>query len=306
MKKQINIYLALLFSFFIFLSADCLFAQKIPVMVSILPQKYFVKQIGKDLVEVKAMVNPGSNPATYEPSPQKMVTLSASKIYFSIGVPFEKAWLKRFKSANPEMDIIATQKGIDKKPIFSHSHFIKQNPEHDFQKGHNHKNGHTVLDPHIWLDPDLVKIQAQNIQQGLSRIDPEHKQIYKKNLQSFIKRLDQLDRKLQEIFSAIPANRRRFMVFHPSWGYFAQAYELTQIAIEVEGKKPSPKELMQLTAYARKNDIRVIFIQPQFSQKSARTIARQINAQVATLDPLAPDWEENLLKAARTFQKYLN
>ena len=116
--------LAMVLTIFFILSTVWADAQKLPVMVSILPQKYFVQQVGKELVEVKVMVSPGSNPATYEPSPQKMVALSKSELYFSIGVPFEKAWLERFKSANPDISIIPTQSGINKKPISAHSSFM--------------------------------------------------------------------------------------------------------------------------------------------------------------------------------------
>jgi zinc transport system substrate-binding protein len=294
----------MLLTIFFILSTVWADAQKLPVMVSILPQKYFVQQVGKELVEVKVMVSPGSNPATYEPSPQKMVALSKSELYFSIGVPFEKAWLERFKSANPGISIIPTQSGINKKPISAHSSFMGE--EQKAKSEHKKPKKHAVQDPHIWLDPDLVKIQAQNILKGLIKKDPRHTEDYKENYQSFIRQLDDLDNRLKEIFSSIPADKRRFMVFHPSWGYFASAYGLTQIAIEVKGKEPSPKELMHLITFARQKDIQVIFIQPQFSQKSARAIARQLKAKVLTLDPLAPNWKDNLLKVAETFENILH
>jgi zinc transport system substrate-binding protein len=92
------------------------------------------------------------------------------------------------------------------------------------------------------------------------------------------------------------------MVFHPSWGYFARAYGLEQIPIEVEGKEPKPAELKDLIDYAKKRDIKVIFVQPQFSRQAAQTIARSIGGQIAFLDPLAPDWPRNLREAANKFK----
>jgi len=93
------------------------------------------------------------------------------------------------------------------------------------------------------------------------------------------------------------------MVYHPSWGYFARTYGLNQIPIELEGKEPSPKELTQLIKLAKKNSVQAIFIQPQFSQKSARALAQSIGAEVLTANPLAEDWAENLRRTAEAFIK---
>jgi len=87
---------------------------KVDVVVSILPQKTFVKKIAGDLVDVTVMVAPGSSPATYEPKPSQMKKITKAQIYFSIGVPFEKAWLPRFKAQNPSIKLIDTAKGIKK------------------------------------------------------------------------------------------------------------------------------------------------------------------------------------------------
>jgi zinc transport system substrate-binding protein len=97
----------------------------------------------------------------------------------------------------------------------------------------------------------------------------------------------------------------RFMVFHPAWGYFAQAYGLRQVPIEVEGKAPKPAQLMALIDHARESGIRVVFVQPQFSTKSAALIAQEIGGQVAFADPLAEDWPQNLRQVAEKFRAAL-
>jgi len=88
------------------------------------------------------------------------------------------------------------------------------------------------------------------------------------------------------------------MVFHPSWGYFAKRYELEQISIEIEGKEPKPNELVELIEEAKKHDIKIIFVSPQFSQKSAEAISKNIGANVVAIDPLSDNWNENLQKVA--------
>ena len=95
------------------------------------------------------------------------------------------------------------------------------------------------------------------------------------------------------------------MVFHPSWGYFAHSYGLEQIAVEVEGKSPKPTHLKELIDLAADLHISVIFAQPQFSQKSADMIAREIGGEVILIDPLAEDWFANMTQVADSLTRAL-
>lgn len=262
------------------------------VFVSILPQKYFVEQIGKDLVDIEVMVMPGANPATYEPKPAQMTHIANASAYFAIGVPFEKVWLKRISSANPKMPVIRTDHGIAKIPIAAHLHpGDKTDPgtPSPHSMDHPHSSG---LDPHIWLSPPLVMLQARTILTALQEIDPIHQGVYEANYKAFIMDILDLDANLRKSF--IDRQGLTFMVFHPSWGYFAQSYGLKQLPIEIEGKEPKPAQLAELIQHARKENIRVVFVQPQFSTKTADQIAKAINGQVIVTDPLAFDWPKNL------------
>jgi len=288
----------------------CLAADKLSVFVSIVPQKYFVQQIGKDLVAVQAMVLPGSSPATYEPKPQQMADLSTANVYFAIGVPFENAWLKKIADPNPNMRVIHTDLGIEKRAMKAHHH------QHDDQAEKHHEgehhgeaahdedqHQHAGLDPHIWLSPPLVKIQARNILDALQEVDPAHRRVYEANFNEFAARIDQLDADLKQTFAG--KKGLQFMVFHPAWGYFAHAYGLRQVPIEIEGKDPKPAQLKELIQHARENGIKVVFVQPQFSTKSAELIAREIGGQVAFANPLAEDWMANLREVADKFESAL-
>ena len=264
-------------------------AETLQIAVSIQPQAYFVQKIGGDFVSVTVLVPPGANPATYEPKPTQMVSVSASKVYFAIGVPFEQAWLPKFSSVNPSLTIIYTDAGIEKIPMHSvHHHGVS---------GHRMKDrGGAMLDPHIWLSPPLVKIQAEHILNGLKQSDPIHAKRYETNFFQFSEEIDRLDADLRRLFSDL--GQVRFLVFHPSWGYFAETYGLEQIPIEFEGKAPKPAVLQALIKAARSSDIKVVFVQPQFSTRSAETIAAAIGGKVMIADPLAADWEENLRRQA--------
>ncbi len=270
------------------------------VFVSILPQRYFVKQIGRELVDVHVMVEPGASPATYEPKPGQMVGLSKARIYFAIGVPFENAWLKRIAAANPQMRIVHLDHGIRKIPMVIHYHFDKKV---DHSKEGEEQNEYGASDPHIWLSPPLVKVQARTILNSLQEIDPIHQTEYQANYDQFILKIDHLDAQLKTIFAG--KQGLRFMVFHPAWGYFAAAYGLEQAPIEIEGKAPKPAQLKELIEHARESDIKVVFVQPQFSTKSARLIAGEIGGQIAFANPLAEDWLSNLREIAKKFEAAL-
>jgi zinc transport system substrate-binding protein len=268
------------------------------VAVSILPQKYFVKKIGGDRVHVSVMVLPGANPATYEPKPRQMVNLAKSDIYFAVGVPFEDHWLPKFAKANPKLKIVHTHKGIRKIPMKAGSH-RHHGAEHEVKA-----ISAGAKDPHIWLSPPLVMVQAKNILDGLIKADPASRKLYENNYDVFLSELQDLNLELKEVFQTTGKNAR-FMVYHPSWGYFAKTYGLEQIPIELEGKKPSPRKLLELIQAAQKEDIKVIFVQPQFSEKSAETIANAIGGKVVFADPLAKDWANNLLRVAEMFKSAL-
>jgi zinc transport system substrate-binding protein len=270
--------------------SDCFSASaKVQACVSILPQKYFVEQIGRDHVQVRVMVAPGASPATYEPKPQQMTALSHTAVYFAIGVPFEKAWLAKIAAANPALRIVHTDQGIAKIPMQSPALALPAS-DHDL---HGHAG---MLDPHIWLAPPLVKLQARHILNALCQIDPQQTPVYSANYKAFIQSLDQLHSELHNLFASHQG--LAFMVFHPSWGYFAQTYGLVQIPVEMEGKDPKPSQLVELIKFARHRKIDIIFVQPQFSSRSASAVAEAINGHLVIADPLAYDWAANLRRQA--------
>ncbi len=307
MKKEFGILkrgcMWRLFSVFFIFSMCCLptnsfgAPEKLQVVVSILPQKFFVEKIGGDKVNVSVMVAPGANPATYEPKPRQMAKLSMAKIYFAIGVPFERVWLKRFKDTNPGLSIILTQEGIKLLPM-------SRSLPSDRRAGPASTG---IMDPHIWLSPPLVMLQARNILDALVNAQPESMSYFQDRYASFINLVVSTDIKIMNIFN--PGHKRiqqdAFMVYHPCWGYFAKAYGLKQIPIEEEGKEPKPAHLVKLVRMARESNISAILIQPQYSQKSAVAIADSIGATLIPADPLAYEWDKNLLFVARKIKENL-
>ncbi len=265
-------------------------SKKMSVFVSILPQRFIVERIGGTHVDVSVMVQPGASPHSYEPRPSQMAALSRARLYFAIGVEFENAWLARLAKSNPSLAVIHTDQNIDKLEMTASGE--KEHPRHE-----SGEYGHEGADPHIWLSPTRVKQIAAVVAASLAGFDSRHASDYRENLARFTESVDSLRRDIDSILQSSPV--KSFMVFHPSWGYFADEFGLSQIPIETEGKEPSPRELTLIADTARALNITTVFVQPQMSQKTAGVLARQLGATITAADPLAYNWDENLRAVAR-------
>jgi zinc transport system substrate-binding protein len=264
---------------------------KLNVVVSIVPQRYFVERIGGDRVSVSVMVEAGANPATYEPKPEQLKALSSAAAYFSIGVPFEDAWLAKIATANQEMVMVDTIAGIERMPMAAHHHDEEE------------QDAEGAPDPHVWLSPELVKVQSRIIFEALIELDPTHEATYDANLDAFTADIDSLQAEIEAALSGL--EETKFMVFHPAWGYFARDFGLEQIPVEVGGQEPSAQEMAHLIEEAKEENIRVVFAQPEFSTQDAETIAQELDGEVLLISPLAPDWLENMRLVAQTFANVL-
>lgn len=248
--------------------------------VTILPQRQILKRIAGDRFDVDVIIPPGFNPATYSPAPGQIRRLSRTRIWFRIGrLPFELHWLPRIASANPALSIVDTSEGTD---------WITPK-----RKG---AGGGAGVDPHIWLSPRLAKIQAGHMAEALIRMDPENAEAYNEGYHALVREMDDLDARIRSILKNLTS--RNFLVFHPSWGYFARDYGLVQVAIEKEGKGPAPASLAETVTLARREGLRVVFVQRQFDTTAAEVVAREIGGRVVKLDPLAEDWFKNLEETA--------
>jgi len=272
-------------------------AAPVNVFVTVPPQKYFVERVGGERVKVSVLVPAGADPHTYEPKPATMVDLSRSAAWFAIGVSLEENLLPRLSQANPGLVIIHTEEGVQRiAPAAGYGAAAERLASGEAAG----TRGHEGVDPHIWLSPRLVKQQAENILQGLVRLDPAGEKVFRANARRFQAELDAMDRELKALFAG--ARGRSVLVFHPSWGYLASDYGFRQVAIEVEGKEPKGADLAAVVEMAKEKRVREIFVEPQFSSRSARAIADSIGAKLVKVDPLAANWADSLRKTARAFR----
>lgn len=264
-------------------------AEKISAFVSIPPLAFFVERIAGENAEVHVFVGPGQSPVTFEPTAKQMARLARSDVFFSVGVPFEEALLPRIRENMPDVEIVDTSAGISTRS-FSHERLI------DTAGGTEAAHVHHGPDPHVWLNPRHAQTLAGNVYQTLVRIDPARSGRYEQNYRELISELEHLDAELSELLA--PLKGTEIVVFHPAYGYFAEAYGLKQVAIEEGGVPPGSKHLAQLLEKARERGLKAIFVQPQFSRTTAETLAREIGAQIITIDPLSADYLVNLRELA--------
>jgi zinc transport system substrate-binding protein len=269
------------------------------VAVSILPQKIIVERIGGEFVDVRVLIKPGFSPATYDPTVEDISYISSADIYFRIGqIGFEKTHLQQLISSNPRLEIVDTSRDIQHRFLADHDH---EDEHEDHEEGSENAQS---LDPHVWLSPILVQQQASVIAQTLITLDPENTSTYQDNLADLHEELDELDRGLDAAFSTMRG--KMMLVYHPAFGYLADRYGFIQEYFEIEGKEPTIQQLQGVIEKAKSNDVRVIFVQKQFSAKSAHALAEEINGTVVMIDPLAPDYFNNMREIARIVSAELN
>ena len=272
---------------------------------SIAPQEFFVERVGGDLVSVKVLVGPGQSPHTFEPTPRQMADLAEVDIYFAIGLPFEDRLLGRVEELGSGIQVVDTSEGIPRRRVEDAHRHDEEDGSGDYSEG-AHSTDHAssahdgerggLPDPHTWLNPRLAKIQARNICGALKELVPEHAAAFETNLSRLLHDLDALDAELTDALG--PLAGESIYVFHPAFGYFTDAYGLRQVPIELGGMEPSARELVGLMDHATSEGVRVIFVQPQFSTRSARAIAEEIGGAVVPIDPLSADYMDNLRNIA--------
>ncbi|MDD4540231.1 MAG: zinc ABC transporter substrate-binding protein [Lentisphaeria bacterium] len=277
--------LRLLFLFQILVLGCVVAADPMVLFVSVVPQLEAVQRIGGDAVRVEALVPAGASPEYYQPDARRLVTLSRSRALLCIGAPLEKALLPKVRKNFPGVAVIDLRQGMALRQLT-----VGEVPEaeHDHADGHGHDHGHAAgePDPHVWLSVKNMICHAENVIAALCMLDPAGADGYRARGRAYSDELRQLDERLQRLLA--PLRGTAVMVFHPAFGYFLDAYGLEQLTVEHEGKEPGARQLAALLRLARAKRVRAIYVQPQFNERSARSLAQSLGVQVRAWDPL-PD-----------------
>lgn len=256
----------------IFILCSPFYAQ-MKVAVSIPPQAFFVKQIAQDLASVYVMVPDNRNPESYEPLMSQMRDIRDAVIYFGIGLDFEHQWKDRFLASSKSLDFVYPLGMLDT---------AKHGVHHD---------------SHVWISLRFVRDYARQIADVFASKDEDNRDVYSQNLEKFLVKVDELDRNLQSIFAG-PNAKKVFLVFHPAFEYLASEYGLKEIAIESENKELKIRHMQFINREIQRNNLKVIYKQPQFSDRQVSLLARHFNLKISELDPLKYNWLDNMLEMA--------
>ncbi|WP_274950218.1 metal ABC transporter solute-binding protein, Zn/Mn family [Bacteroides cutis] len=262
------------------------------ITVTIEPLRYLTEAIAGNQFSVVSMVPKGMSPETYDPTPQQLIDLAQSKAYFCIGyIGFEQTWTDKLTDNAPHLQFFDMSEGIGLIYDDAHSH----HQENGADEGHHHAGG---VEPHIWNSTVNAQIIAGNILKALCSLDKTNDSIYVGRYKALCQQIEQTDSLIRQTL-ATPGSDHAFMIYHPALSYFARDYGLHQIPIEAGGKEPSPAHLKALMNTCKNEKVRVIFVQPEFDRRNAEIIAKQTGTKVVDINPLAYDWETEMLNTAR-------
>ncbi|HPJ02944.1 MAG TPA: zinc ABC transporter substrate-binding protein [Candidatus Limiplasma sp.] len=261
------------------------------VAVGIVPEATFVEAVAGELADVVIMIPSGNSPANYQPTSKEMQALSDAAVYFTLQMPTEQAnILPKVKDFNPDIVIVDLREAVAAQyPL------LMMDEDEDHEEAHDETaedHDHTGVDPHLWLSPKRAIVMVQTIADQLSQRDPSNTDTYQSNATAYIAKLETLDTMIREQTAVL--GNQSFMIYHGAYGYFADDYGLTMIAIEIQGKQATAAELQQVIDAARENHITTVFYQAEFDDHQAATVAEEIGGTAAQVAPLSPDYIQSL------------
>lgn len=264
---------------------------KIKVYTSFYAMYDFTNKIGGDKIELVNMVPAGIEPHDWEPSPEDIINLENADVFIYNGAGME-SWVEKVLASIENKDLIVVEASNGLSLIEgSHSHEdedVEDNDESDHDESEKY-------DPHVWLNPMLAKQQTEKIMDALILADPVNKVYYEENYSKYSQEFDLLN---QEYITALSNIKNRdIVVTHQAYGYICDAYNLNQIAIEGLNpySDPSPARMAEIIEFAHINNIKVIFFEELVSSKVAETIANEIGAKTAVLNPIGGLKEEDII-----------
>lgn len=244
------------------------------ITVSIEPLRYVTEQLAGDIYDVTTLTPAGASPETYQPTPQQIAALSRSRAFIRMGtLGFERTQLEKFTANIPHLVYVNASKGIPSLTA-------------------DGMPGSDSADPHTWTSPRDMKHIARNICEALCALDTAHTRTLSGRLKVFNRRMDSLDTALRQRLKQAPS--RTFLIYHPALGYFARSFGLRQLSVEQDGKEASPRRVAQLIRLCRRDSVRVVFIQKEYSGQTARRIAETVGARAVVINPLSYQWENEL------------
>jgi ABC-type Zn uptake system ZnuABC Zn-binding protein ZnuA len=236
--------------------------QKLTVVTTLTVLADLIQQVGGDKVQVKALVPPGGEVHTYQPTPDDIKSVAQAKIVFYNGAHLEE-WLdETIRSAGkPNLPIVVLSDGLS---------LIKESGDEP--------------NPHLWLDVTNAKAYVEKIRDGLSKGDSANAGYYADRAKSYLPQLDELDQWIQTEVDKIPKARRKLVTFHDAFPYFAKRYgfSLHGALVASPGKEPSARDLAALARRIKREQVPAVFAEAQFNPKAMEVLASDTGVRVIT------------------------
>lgn len=260
-------------------------ADTAPVLtVSIEPQRKMLEELAGDRFRVVTLLGPGADPENYEPTMSQRVAMSESAALFTVGhLSFEPLLARE---TGERTMVVDTSVGIE---VVTGTHSHCRGEDHD------------EADPHVWTSLRNGKVMAANMLQALLTLDPDNAPDYRERYDRMTHRLDSIDGELARSLAGSGAHA--FAIWHPSLSYFARDYGLHQIAVGQETREVSATKMREIIDEAREDSVKVFFTQKAYDSRQASGISAEIGAEQVTIDPLAYDWENELIQAANALAR---
>lgn len=265
---------------------------KLTVYTSFYPLYDFTQKIAGDRADVVSLVPPGAEPHDFEPTAKDLMELSEADVFIYNGSGFE-VWIEKVLNAIDTSNMIVVNSS-EHVLLLTNEKTGHDSEAHEDEVHHDEAYGDGIHDPHIWLDPLSAKDIAHAIKDVLIQADSEGRTTYENNFQELAADLDQLHAEYQE--AVAESDHKEIVVSHAAFGYLANRYGLTQIAISglSPSDEPSQNDLQEIITFTKEHDVKYILFETLVSGKVAESIRKQIGAEALPLNPLEGLTKEEL------------
>ena len=243
---------------------------KITVYTTIFPLYDFVKNIGKDKIDLNYIIPPGTEPHDYEITPKSMKDIQNADLLIKNGLGIDR-FADKIQSES-DLSIVVASEGID--PL-------------SYSDEHNNKNkkerNHGEYDPHIWLDIDLAIKECENIKNALIEADEDNKSYYEHNYNEYIKSLRALQNNYNEELKDL--QNKKIIVSHDAYGYLCKKYDIEQVSVTgiTPNQEPSLSKISEIIDFSKENNIEYVLFDGLVNPKVAQTIANEANIKTDIL-----------------------
>lgn len=261
--------------------------KKLNVMASFYPMYDFATKVGGDKVEVTNMVPAGTEPHDWEPAATDVKNLEEADVFIYNGAGMEH-WTEDVLGAldNKELKVVEASRGLTLLEGKEEDEEETEDSSSDSDASDESTDSEITYDPHVWLNPLNAKAEMENIKNAFVEADPDNKDYYEQNYETYAEKFDQLDKEYKD--GLADTKSKDLITSHEAFGYLCQAYGLNQVGIEglSPDSEPDASRMNEIIKFAKENNVKTIFFEELVSPKVSETIADEIGAKTAVLNPL--------------------